>query len=548
MLKRFFPVYIGIGILFFAVLLSVPVLYESLSLIKNGLYSTNNDDYEHFIWGGAPWYSYLIGFIFPKVSGTWNFFEPVQSAKYFYVSSVIGVFFLFALLQKFKYKTFWCGSFAFVYLWLLGDVFFLSQFVTGVLFKIPVLQLSHWVVKHFLEYSFLLSVVGSFGIHSYLSQTQNYPPRWFVSFVSVIVLLLLIGIFKGFISSKDFILADALYFLPALLPFIPYQYTLTRKISLGLLFILLFAYSFPFLYKFEFFDRPEEKNLLMIDSLKMQEGNDRSLAITKNFFWLLNDTTLRGLNVGTASHKPSMNQRSIFPNPIGLILYGSVNNSLFGIFGDDSWEKRKKLFNRRFLNLLGVRYLYIAKDSMLEFENFGRGKEDRWEVLEATNWGVKLENADFKGLIFSPKTVQKDSRPNLIEKLIADERIEDLMDNAYVNKIPNSLTNNIVKTHSISNFNGKIEIKATCTRPPCFLTMSYWYYPGWFLKINGIKKDLYNVDGFLMGAFLDSGKNYIILEYRPFLKIVYWILWSIFLILLVLYLFLSLFKLAHSRP
>jgi hypothetical protein len=69
-----------------------------------------------------------------------------------------------------------------------------------------------------------------------------------------------------------------------------------------------------------------------------------------------------------------------------------------------------------------------------------------------------------------------------------------------------------------------------------FVVVSENFYPGWIVKINGIKKEIIKVNGFLKGIFVEQGKNVVELQYKPFIFIIGYVI-SLMAFLFLLFMF-----------
>lgn len=71
-----------------------------------------------------------------------------------------------------------------------------------------------------------------------------------------------------------------------------------------------------------------------------------------------------------------------------------------------------------------------------------------------------------------------------------------------------------------------------------FVVVAENFYPGWIAKVNGVKKEIIKVNGFLKGIFVENGKNIIELEYKPIILYAGYIISLISLFFMILLLFL----------
>lgn len=71
-----------------------------------------------------------------------------------------------------------------------------------------------------------------------------------------------------------------------------------------------------------------------------------------------------------------------------------------------------------------------------------------------------------------------------------------------------------------------------------FIVVSENFYPGWVAKVNGVKKEIIKVNGFLKGIFVESGEHLIELEYKPVILYIGYIISFFTLLCLLIFLFL----------
>jgi len=69
-----------------------------------------------------------------------------------------------------------------------------------------------------------------------------------------------------------------------------------------------------------------------------------------------------------------------------------------------------------------------------------------------------------------------------------------------------------------------------------FLVVSENFYPGWIVKVNGVKKEIIKVNGFLKGIFVEQGKNVVELQYKPVILFIGYVMsLTAFLILFIIF-------------
>lgn len=108
----------------------------------------------------------------------------------------------------------------------------------------------------------------------------------------------------------------------------------------------------------------------------------------------------------------------------------------------------------------------------------------------------------------------------------------------YKNKFDKFLDKNFNKTNNkisykFNNINN-ISIN-TDTEINGFVVISENFYPGWELKIDGIKNEIIKVNGFLKGVFIEKGRHLIELEYKPMIFYIGYIISFIVLLFMLIF-------------
>ncbi len=510
----------GFVVLLLAVLIAAPVLHEGYKTFARVPFNAQTRTFAHFAWGGFGLEA-LAGMLVPRFEAGWNFFGAFRSSKVVYQHGLALPLALFAFLRGFKHRGLVGVALLLILLIMMGDTNIAGKGINQLLFQIPIVNKTHWVIKHGLAFHFLLTAAAGFGMNRLLDGRRD-STRLFALVCAGLFAVVGAAWATGLLLENSLLtlfeadLFDLLYLLPAVL-IVPLLYAGSRSAKSAILIagvIILLAFNLRLINSYEFYKNYERRSFA--EQYTGVAGSARRvLTMTRRDISPDPNTALRPSNYGALFRRHSFNLRTVFPNESAVMLYRGLVRAYFSNTDAAIAREWGRYISRGILPLLGIGEIHMHPDvaKRMPQEIVAAGRPGPMGYLTYT---VNNEST----LAYAPEKLSFGSDPVLLN---SSESVKP-PDSIPMNEpLLHGRDGGRLLVHNEKIHGGLYTAKVTCRTADCFMVIPILHHYGWRAEINDSPAKLIKVHGMVMGVRIKQGEQRVRLEYgNPELMMLLW--------------------------